>query len=448
MKSILFVLMILSIESVAQNFPLEGWMQYASTTDAGFSSARLEEVKAKHRELGGGALLVVYDGNIVLAVGDVSRKFMDHSMRKSYMSAVIGIHEARGEIKLDETLAAVGLDDIQPLMAEEKTATIADLLSAKSGVYHPSAYSPRGMAEQLPTRGSHAPGNFWYYNNWDFNVLATIFKQKTQLDFFQAFKNDIATPLQMEDFRIEDTFYRYEEISNHPAYLFRLSARDEARFGLMYMNNGTWNGKQVVPQKWVEKSTSAITTELTNFDSREGYGYLWWTTQINGIPGYYASGSGGQRIAIFPSKKIVIVQSTDTYDGSKNIEDSKIDELIKMILEARSDSLHTKAKLIPFKTEQVVYPNFKIVDTISSLYVGEYQHRFFGKMSIKNENGLWFLYTTSGTYRLHPLSNTEFIPEDIRIPIEMIKAEAADVKGVIKPNLNNDKSLKSIRFFY
>ena len=58
------------------------------------------------------------------------------------------------------------------------------------------------MRAARPIRGSHDPGTFWYYNNWDFNVLGTIFRQETGADIFEDFKKQFAVPLQMEDFRV------------------------------------------------------------------------------------------------------------------------------------------------------------------------------------------------------------------------------------------------------
>ena len=69
--------------------------------------------------------------------------------------------------------------------------------------------------------------HLWFYNNWDFNVLGTIFEQLTKTSIYQAFYNDIATPLHMQDYRVMDGEYYYEpEFSVHPAYHLKMSARD------------------------------------------------------------------------------------------------------------------------------------------------------------------------------------------------------------------------------
>jgi CubicO group peptidase (beta-lactamase class C family) len=113
-------------------------------------------------------------------------------------------------------------------------ATVSDLLKSCSGVYHQAAAETNKMEEMRPQRGSHPPGIFYYYNNWDFNVLGTIFEKVTGARIFEAFKKEIAEPIAMENFSLDDCRYSYEEKkSMHPAYNFRMTARDLARFGLL-----------------------------------------------------------------------------------------------------------------------------------------------------------------------------------------------------------------------
>ena len=76
-----------------------------------------------------------------------------------------------------------------------------------------------------------------------------------------------------------------------------LSVRDMARFGLLYLNEGVWNGKQVVSKSWIEES---LTMNSNN------YGYMWWLRESNGINSYAALGSGGNIICCIPDKGIVI----------------------------------------------------------------------------------------------------------------------------------------------
>jgi CubicO group peptidase (beta-lactamase class C family) len=140
------------------------------------------------------------------------------------------------------------------------------------------------------------------------NALLTIYNTSTASDFFEQFEIRIATPLKMEHFRLQDTKYYFEEyVSRHPAYLFRMSALDLAKFGLLYLRTGNWAGEQLLPAKWV----SASREKYTVFDPRKphsGYGYMWWVLEEV----YYAAGTGGQRLFILPEDDLVIVHRTDT----------------------------------------------------------------------------------------------------------------------------------------
>ena len=194
------------------------------------------------------------------------------------------------------------------------------LMKSRSGVYHEAAAETQEIKDQRPERGSHVPGTYFYYNNWDFNALGTIFEQKTGTKIFEEFKRRIADPIGMEDFRVEDCYYQYEQnLSIHPAYSFRMSARDMARFGALYQKNGVWKGEQIVPSDWISESTS--TFSILDSTLGIGYGYLWYTfpessalAQSIGASGFYHTGLGVHVVTILPERKLVIVERYDT-DG-------------------------------------------------------------------------------------------------------------------------------------
>lgn len=89
------------------------------------------------------------------------------------------------------------------------------------------------------------------YNNWDFNVLGTILEHSAGHSLFEEFEQRIVIPLQMQDYSLQKQSYEYEPVSQHPAYVFRLSARDVARFGLLFLRRGDWQGKSLLSAKWV-----------------------------------------------------------------------------------------------------------------------------------------------------------------------------------------------------
>ncbi len=304
----------------------EPWPK-ADPAQAGWRKDGLKAADAHFAARKPTALMVVQDGRIVGQWGDIAHKVNVASVRKSLISALYGIAVAEGKIDLDATLAKLGIDDKPPsLTVAEKTATVRNLLMARSGVYREAAYETNDMRDKRPERGSHAPDTYWYYNNWDFNALGTIYRERTGEDIFESFARRIAGPVGMEDFAAADGKLHFEKQSQHPAYLFQLSARDAARVAQLYLQRGRWNGKQVVPEAWVD-----LTTALHSKTGRKdlGYGYLWWALPGEGFGRGAAlmSGFGGQTIAFVPSKRLVVAQIVDR----RLTQDVKLSEFVRLL---------------------------------------------------------------------------------------------------------------------
>jgi len=302
-------------------YPGKEWQPHSRT---GWSESTLNAVRdlASKRETA--AVMIVQSGRVVDQWGDVAKKIRVRSVRKSFLSAVYGICAAEGKIDLGKTLAELEIDDKSPLTATERQATIADLLKARSGVYHPAAYETPAMRAARPRRGSHAPGEFFYYNNWDFNALGGIFERLTEEKIFEAIERRIARPIGMQDFKAEDGKYTLGEESNYPAYDFQMTARDMARFGHLYLRNGSWEGRQVIPAGWVTRSTTAYSRAFGDFN---GYGFLWWVD----AGGFSARGNGGHVIAVIPAKDLVVVHRVDNDSSSNQVSYRDIHTMIRML---------------------------------------------------------------------------------------------------------------------
>jgi CubicO group peptidase (beta-lactamase class C family) len=285
--------------------------------------------------------MVVSGGQVVFEWGNTANNFKAHSMRKSLISALYGIYVDDGVIDLSQTLAELGIDELTPLTEAEKQATVLELLQARSGVYIPAAGESSGMKSDRPQRGSHKHGTHWYYNNWDFNALGTIFDQETGADnIYQAFAEGIASPLGMQDFFQDALQYRYEyQTSQHPYYGFRISARDLARFGQLYLQQGRWEESEIVPADWVAESTRAI-SRTGKSGTSSGYGYMWWVAaeDFGDIRrgSYCASGFGGHTVEVLPHLDTVIVIRINTdVPGFENLAGAPVDRLIQEILDTR-----------------------------------------------------------------------------------------------------------------
>jgi CubicO group peptidase (beta-lactamase class C family) len=323
-----------------------GWLQIADPAAAGWSSAALASARQRAVELGSAAVLVVEDGRVAVAWGAVERPLRCASLRKSLVSLLYGRAVAAGAVDLDATLAELGVDDLGGLSATERRARLRDLLSARSGIYHPAAYEPAGMKQRRPERGSAAPGERWFYNNWDFNAAGAILERRLGRDLFAVFADELATPLGMEDFDLADTVRFLEpRRSRIPAHLFRLSARDLARVGQLVLQDGVWGGRQLVPRRWIAESTRAH-TELPpdNLYGAGGYGYMWWlypgdpgaASRFDRLDRIVARGNGGQVLVVAPQAGLVAVHRGDLDHGS-GVRFPDAFDLLRRVVDAKRD---------------------------------------------------------------------------------------------------------------
>jgi len=341
MSRLLLFCLICASSAVAQHYPKNHW-ERVTDNEAAASGWSREKLVAAHEyaaTLKTEAVMIIAGGKVLDSWGAVDRKFNVHSIRKSFLSALCGIQVASGRLKLGTTMAELSIDDNEPALSEvEKKATVHDLLRARSGVYHPALYETAGMKAARPPRHSHAPGTFWYYNNWDFNALGTIYEQECGAEIYADFQRLIATPLGMQDYTAADGRYVTGADSIHRAYPFRMTARDLARFGMLFLRDGKWNGAQIVPAGWVKESTTSYSAAGKN----GGYGYLWWVSR-NGVhlPGvtlpegsYSARGAGGHYILIVPALELVIVHRVNTDIDGQRVESAEFGTLVKLVLEA------------------------------------------------------------------------------------------------------------------
>jgi CubicO group peptidase (beta-lactamase class C family) len=316
-------------------FPGKTWEMPGPNPPAGWSAERLRIAEARFHATRPTAVMVVHNGRVVAAWGDVARTVNVASVRKSVLSALYGIAVAEGRIDLKRTLADLGIQDNEPLLTSaEQEATVRDLLMSRSGVYHGAAYETRDMGAARPPRGSHPPGAFWYYNNWDFNALGTIYTRLTRETIFEAVEKRLARPIGMEDYEgWRDGRLTYESVSQHPAYVMLFSARDLARFGLLYLNDGAWAGRRVVPSSWVKESTKRWSDASWGM----GYGYMWWELPEAlglGGSGFAALGFRGQAVGVIPSKRLVVTQTADRHDSLVELNASHFFQLLRLIVAA------------------------------------------------------------------------------------------------------------------
>jgi len=293
----------------------EPWERWPSPEAAGCSVSGLDAALEEARRLGTTGLMVVKGGKVLLEHGDIEARGYMAAGRYSLVAMVFGKPVRDGTIDLDMTLADMGIDDRGGLLPREKKATIRDLLTFRSGVYHPSEF---GEPRDAPPRGSVEPGSrFHVENSWDGLALMPVFELLSERTLFQAVGEDLGYPLGLQDFNWRRQNPGHERTrSNLTVYNFYVSTRDVARFGQLMLQKGEWKGQQLIPREWVDEMTTIVTPVAEVFPEEYrsrgmGYGYMWWVWEDPDPEGPFAgaytyTGSYGQYLTVLPKLDMVV----------------------------------------------------------------------------------------------------------------------------------------------
>ena len=326
-------------------YPAAEWERVTSVSDAGWSQAGLDSVRATLSTLETTGFVAIVGGRVLFEYGDLTAQSYLASVRKSVLSMLYGIAQEKGEVNLDRSLAQLGIDDVGGLTPAEKEATTRDLLGARSGIYH-EASNPGDDLASAPPRGSQKHGTYQLYSNWDFNALGTIYEKETGRNIYDDVEVRIARPIGMQDW--DRSLQRKAGDSTrsvHMAYHMYFTTRDMARIGYLMLREGRWRDRQVVPRAWVHESTRPVTPVSAMNPERHrqgpfGYGYLWWVWDGPSAAGPYEGaytglGAIGQQISVLPKLDLVVVHKTAPRAGSRGVPHGRYLEVLDMLVKAR-----------------------------------------------------------------------------------------------------------------
>ncbi len=328
MLSALLILLTPAVPAAAQTgtdpvFPGQEWetVPRSDLEAYGWSDQGIRRTFEFLRDSANSTGVVVVDrGRIVFTFGDVEELSYLASVRKSILAMLYGAWVESGVIDLESTVEQLGVDDVGGLLPIEKRATVHHLITARSGVYHPASNGGDNLAD-APARGSQEPGSYMLYSNWDFNAAGAVFEQLTGRDIYDELQAQLAVPLQFQDWdRNAQRKSGNLSISRNPAYHMWLSTRDMARVGLLMLNEGSWDGRQVISRDWARRIVSVVTpleemNPVSRRDGYFGYGYMWWVWDGPSATGpfegaYTARGAVGQWITVLPALDLVIAHKT------------------------------------------------------------------------------------------------------------------------------------------
>ena len=299
-------------------WPTQGW-RVSAPEEQGMDAGRLFAMR-RHIEgelLHVRSVLIARHGYLVYEAyaGESDPDALEglHSMTKSVTSALIGIALKEGYLDaLDQRVMAL-FPEYAALDADRRIEeiTIEHLLTMTSGlVWHDeylhgwlSSDDPARFTLKRPIAGE--PGAGFNYNSSAVHLLSVILTRSTGTSALDFADEHLFGPL-----GISERQWMADSRGHHigAGGLF-LRPRDMAKFGYLYLNQGEWAERQIVPPDFVRASTRA--QNAGGAPENERYGYLWWVTTVEGHAAYFAGGYGGQFIYVVPDVDAVVVVTSN-----------------------------------------------------------------------------------------------------------------------------------------
>jgi CubicO group peptidase (beta-lactamase class C family) len=319
-----------------------GWMRDLGAQIAkDVSGEPYPEILGEVRERGGPAGVIVRRGYRVAQWGDVDRADMSFSLAKSYLSALAGLAEDRGLIQdLRDPVWRYVRD--RGFDSAHNSAITWQMLLNQTSEWEGTLWGKPDAADRRQgyDRRLRVPGTFWEYNDVRVNRLALCLLRVWGKPLPEVLRDEIMDPIGATRTWVW-TGYRnsYVDLNgravqsvsggSHWGGGLWASTLDHARFGLLMLRKGEWNGRRIVSERWVRAATRPS-------DIAPYYGYLWWLNTgrrvVASAPAssFFALGSGGNVIWIDPEHDLVVVARWLSFDA--------LDGFARRVLEAIRDA--------------------------------------------------------------------------------------------------------------
>jgi len=292
-------------------WPVRGWKVKKPESvglDGELIVAMIDEIESSGLDYDG--LVVVHKGVIVAEkyyyIYRESTPHETYSVTKSVISALVGIALHQGCIDSIENPILDYFPDREFLNMDDQkgSLTIADFLTMSSGLaFDPDEMyaSPDWVQYTLDEPLVHQPGESWFYSNGGPQVLSALISQACDMDTLEFADQYLFKPLGIRNYEWQ------QSLNGHPngSWGLEMTLRDMAKIGYLYLQDGIWDGEQILPPNWVELSSRRyhkVPDPLEPWNLY--YGFLWW---IHGDGFYAAHGYKGQFIYLAPAKDLVVV---------------------------------------------------------------------------------------------------------------------------------------------
>ena len=236
------------------------------------------------------------------------------SLSKSFTSTAIGLAISEGKLNLDDRVLKFFPNEAPADPSDNlKELTVRDLLSMSGGHDTEPMSMPGGPSVKtfLAHPFVHKPGTHFQYNTMGTYTLSAIVTKVTGQTTLDYLKPRLFEPLGIEN----PQWGQSPEGYSLGGYGLSLCTEDLAKFGQLYLQKGQWNGKELIPGKWVEQATTRkIPNDKESHakmgpDWREGYCFQFWRCTHNA---YRGDGAAGQFIVVIPDKDVVVAITAQT----------------------------------------------------------------------------------------------------------------------------------------
>lgn len=264
------------------------------------------------------------------------------SVGKSFSSALMGIAIKDGYIKNEnQTLKDFyGLKQFKNYSSKKDSVTLKSLLTMSSAFDGNDAdYDSAGNEENmyptdnwvkftldLPMTGNKI-GKNWNYFTAGVVVTGDILDKSVPKGLKDYADKKLFQPMGITNYKWQFTPQQKPSLAGG----LRMRALDFAKFGQLYKNNGTWNGKKILDENWIQKT---FTNYFSDNKESEGYGYLFWRKVYKvgnkNFESYQSSGNGGNKIIIFKEIPLVIVITAKAYN--RPYAHSQVDRIVQEYL--------------------------------------------------------------------------------------------------------------------
>jgi CubicO group peptidase (beta-lactamase class C family) len=244
------------------------------------------------------------------------------SMAKSFDSALVGIAIAEGHIGSVEDPITKYMPELLGKDPRYKNISLCNLLTMSSGIRYEELslpwsddaityYNPDLRKAAVSSTITGLPGKEFHYNNYHPLLIGLVLERSVNQHVAKYLEEKIWKPLGMEapgSWSLDSESSGFEKMESG----INGRAIDFAKFGRLFLNEGNWNGQQIIPRGWVEESTRLD----TRTDPAPQYQYFWWiNTTVTGKHHYFAAGKHGQYIYIVPEQDLLLLRfgKTDPY---------------------------------------------------------------------------------------------------------------------------------------